>query len=120
MAKDFQALRKSNYHKARVDLAKWEILNVITMVFTNDLDPDHLLILSLLARHFRSRNGIPSRRLVQFAARPFGRLDYVISRVYKLYIANSKPTSLEEFRRSFKRVLGIVNYHTIIGRRLLV
>lgn len=119
MTKDFQALRKSNYSKARVDLAKRKILNVITMVSTDDLAYDDLLILSLLARHFRSRNGIPSRRLVQFAARPFGRLDYVISKVHERYIANGEPVSLEEFRRSFKRVMSIVEYHTIIGRRLL-
>jgi hypothetical protein len=119
MTEDFQALRKSNYRKARVDLAKREILDVITMVSTNDLDHDELLILSLLARHFRSRNGIPSRRLVQFAARPFGRLDCIISKVHRRYIANSEPASLEEFRRSFKRVMSIVEYHTIIGTRLL-
>ena len=120
MTQDFQAFRKSYYRKGRVDLAKREILNVITMVSTKDFNHDDLQILSFLARHFRSRNGIPSRRLVQFAARPLGKLDYVIPKIHRRYIANSEPVSLEEFRRSFKRVLSIVEYHTIRSRSHLL
>lgn len=121
MIEDFQALRRSYYHKGRVDLAKREILNVITIVSTKDLDHDDLHILSFLARHFRSRNRIPSRRLIQFATRPLRKLDYVIPKIHRRYIANSEPVSLEEFRKSFKRVLSILEYHTIRSRsRLLV
>lgn len=108
-----QNLRKKRYcGEALRNLSKnQDVKNVAHAMLKLHNDKD-LLILTLLARHFGSRNGISSRRLITFIARPFHQLNYVIARLYNSPIVKETWTSLEEFGKSLKNVLACIESRT--------
>lgn len=114
---DCQNLRKKRYRgQALRDLSKDHDIKKLAHVMLKLHNNEDLLILSLLARYFKSENGIPSRLLIMFIARPFHRLNNVIATLY--YSPDHSPivkktwNSLEGFGKSFKNVLACIESRT--------
>lgn len=112
-----QDLRKAGYIKDTLSMvSKNEAVKQIARSTLDNLKHKDILILSLLARYFDSSDGIPSRDLILFAAYPFHRLKYVISRLHNLEVVRKNWSSLEEFQKSVNNVLAGIEYEVFKGK----
>lgn len=111
-----QNLRKTRYSRHILfNLSKTETVKQIARTMLDNLKYKDILLLSLLAREFNSSNGIPSRELIRFVAKPFDRLERVISRLHNIQFARKNWSSFEEFQKSFKNVLAWIEFQTFKG-----